>query len=379
MPKLSRRRFGALTAASALVTGALQGCSLPRGAAQGQQILASAAQDEGGTFAVYAVTRDLLPRVARWPMTGDGPRGPWISAGGGRSAALIKPGDRLELVVWDNSDSSLLTSNGTKAVPLSQIIVAPDGMIFVPYLDRVQVAGKTTEAARQMIQERLIALSPAAQVQLMMAPGPSNSVDIVGGVGRPGSYPLRDGRLTVLGLVAQAGGVLPELDQPVVRLVRGGRTHVTTVKRLYENPGLDTALQGGDQVIVDSDPRRFIALGAAGREQIIRFPTDEPTAIEAVAAVGGVNDLRGDPKAVLILREYGPRAVADGIRGPEAERVIFVIDLTTADGLFSAGRFAINPDDVVYVTESPLNAFRSITQTIGAVFGLGVQAARIND
>ena len=49
--------------------------------------------------------------------------------------------------------------------------------------------------------------------------------------------------------------------------------------------------------------------------------------------------------------------------------------MTTADGLFSAGRFRINPDDVIYVSESPLTAFNSIAGLIGSVFGLASQTS----
>ena len=368
MPGIGRRHLLAL-GAGAFVSG----CSLPRGAANGKAILSSAARDETSDYAVYHVTRAFMSSVAEWPMTGAGPHGSWISGGGGRSAVTIRAGDRLDLVVWDSEDTSLLTTPGSRQVPLSQLIVAPDGKIFVPYLDRVSVAGKTPEAARTEIQQKLTVIAPSAQVQLARSPGRGNSVDLVGGVTKPGSYPLTDGGLSVLNLIAMGGGVAPAMAHPLIRLTRGGKTYVTSLDRLYEHPDLDTIVQGGDQVIVLEDRRKFLALGAAGREQIVNFPTERPTALEAMASIGGVNDTRGDPKAVLILREYPVSAVSDGIHGPEAQRTIFVIDLTTADGLFSAARFRINPDDVIYVSESPLTAFNTISSLVGAVFGLAGQ------
>ena len=42
------------------------------------------------------------------------------------------------------------------------------------------------------------------------------------------------------------------------------------------------------------------------------------------------------------------------------QRVVFTLDLTSADGLFSAGNFQIMPDDLVYATESPIGAARTI-------------------
>lgn len=371
---LSTRRGFVLMGAGTL----LAGCSLPRGAVNGYALLASASdQATPGDYAIYQVTKPFLSVVADWPVTGAGPRGGWLSGGasGGTRVSTIKPGDVLDLTVWDNSETSLLASSGQKVVPLTKITVAPDGKIFVPYLDRVPVAGRTVETARAELQTQLTAIAPSAQVQLSFSAGRRNSVDAIGGVGSPGSYPLPDGGLTVLGLIATAGGVSPSLAQPIVRLVRGGNSYVTTLSRLYENPALDTGLQGGDQIIVVPESRTFVALGAAGKQQIVPFPDDPLNALTAIAAIGGVNASRGDPKAILILRQYARQSVRDGISGPGAERTIFVLDLTTADGLFSAGRFLVNPDDVIYVSESPVTTFQTIASLVGSVFGLTAQVS----
>lgn len=374
MTRFARR--GVLALGAGLLAS---GCSLPRGAAQQQQILTSIEEDTGGDYAVYPVTRDLLPRLAHWPMTGTGPRGGWISGGAARGDRRIAPGDRLDLVIWDNAETSLLTAGGQKAVPLSGVAVAQDGRIFVPYLDRVEVGGLTPEEARLRIQEGLVAIAPSAQVQLSLSSGRGNSVDLVAGVARPGTFDLTDGGMTVLSLIAQAGGPQSGLSRPLVRLTRDGRAYVTTLSRLYAEPGLDTGLRGGDKVMLEDDPRTFVALGAAGREQLVPFPADRPDALQALAGMGGVNDQRADPKAVLVLRDYPARAVGDGRTGPEAQRVIFVIDLTTADGLFSARHFTVNPDDVFYVSESPVTSLATITQIVGQVFGAGNQARNLTE
>jgi len=46
------------------------------------------------------------------------------------------------------------------------------------------------------------------------------------------------------------------------------------------------------------------------------------------------------------------------------------VDLTTADGLFSAGQFAVYPNDTVLVTESPIGNVRTVLSLIGSAFGL---------
>ena len=67
-----------------------------------------------------------------------------------------------------------------------------------------------------------------------------------------------------------------------------------------------------------------------------------------------MQDARANPKGVLVLRDYEPEALRGDGSGPGKERTIFAVDLTTADGLFSAGEFEIMDRDLVLVTESSL-------------------------
>ena len=113
------------------------------------------------------------------------------------------------------------------------------------------------------------------------------------------------------------------------------------------------------------------ALGASGAESQVEFPQERITALEALSLTGGLNDARADAKSVLVLRNYPAKALrtagsAEG-SGPDKQRVIFAIDLTSADGLFSAGQFYIQNKDVVVVAESPIGSAASV---IGLAAGL---------
>jgi polysaccharide export outer membrane protein len=364
------------TGAVLLLAVLLAGCaSLPRGAALKREVLVQpekAAQE----YALYPVTRALLPEIASWPRTGgDGGSWGWIQRSRGPATQVIAPGDKIDLTVWDSEENSLLTSAGQKVVQLNGAIVSPAGTIFVPYLDDIRVSGMTPDAARRELQRQMEAIIPSAQVQIALAAGRRNSVDLVGGVANPGSYPLPDRDFTVLGLISQGGGVPATLRNPVIRLVRDGRSYATSISNLYENPDLDTTLRGGDQVIVTEDKRYFLALGASGKEDTIYFTQDHITALDAVTLIGGISNSRADPEGILILREYPREAVRADSRGPSHTRVIFVLDLTAADGLFSAGRFQIMPGDLVLATESPLTAVQTVFGLVGSVFGLANTAS----
>ena len=169
------------------------------------------------------------------------------------------------------------------------------------------------------------------------------------------------------------------MRNPQVKLVRGGKNYQTSLSLLYDDPKLDVILRGGDKVIIEEDDRFFQALGSTGREDIIHFTKQQITALEAMSIVGGINDSRADPKGILILREYASTHVRSDGKGPSHTDVVFTVDLTSADGLFSAKRFYIQPDDVVLVTESPVTKAQTIFGLIGSAFGLVSSAQSLSN
>ena len=359
-----------------LITASLVACgTLPRGAAVEREITETA-DDPDTNIAVYPVTRAFLPSVKQWP--GTGARGyPWIGQSHGSSAQVIRGGDTLDILVWDSGENSLLTGSEQRVADLPKIRVSESGTIFVPYVGKVSVSGRTPDSARQMIQRKLEAIVPSAQVQLSMSEGRQNSIDLVGGVNNPGSVLMPDNDFSVLAAISAGGGVATGLENPQVKLVRGHEIYATSVSRLYENPKLDTRLLGGDKVIVEGDSRYFLSLGAAGREAQHPFNRDKISALDALAIIGGLNDTRADLKGILILREYPTSAVSAGTRGPRKNRVVFTLDLTSSDGLFSARNFFIHSGDLVLATESPLNNTRTILGMVGQTFGLLRTTGRI--
>ena len=322
------------------------------------------------------VTRALLPVYAEWPRVNDYHYS-WIKRQKQPANRIIAPGDTVSVVIWDNEENGLLTSATERSVSMPDLRVSSGGRIFLPYVDEVKISGMSPEHAREVIQEKYEAVTPAAQVQLSLVEGRAREVSLVGGVGSPGTFPLPDQDYTVLSLLSAGGGVDDGLENPQIRLHRSGKIYGTSVSRLYDTPSLDTTLRGGDKVIVQGDSRYFLSLGATGTEARHVFPKDHLTAIEAMSIIGGVSDTRADPKGILVLREYPAKYVDPLKAGPPNARMVFTIDLTTADGLFSAGQFRIQPGDLVYGTESPVTQARTIFGLIGSAFGVVNTAASL--
>lgn len=353
-----------------LVFLALAACSLPRGAALQSEIL-SESQEADAPFQLVEVTRASTEALSRWPATGWNGHYRWLQHTRAPEASLIQSGDSVTLFIWDSQPNSLLTTQAAKLVNLPPMQVSPSGTIFVPYVGEVLVRGLTRDAARKAVTKEVIAVVPDAQVQLSVEAGRRNTVDLVAGVASPGSYPLETRNTPILTLIAQGGGISPGLRHPLVRLQRGGQSYAVRAEALLSDPSRNVILRGGDQVLVVEDDRYFTALGATGAERLIHFEKETLSALDAMSVIGGLNDARANPQGVLILRDYPAKAVrADG-SGPGSPQVIFAIDLTSADGLFAARAFDINPGDTVLATESPVTAAQTVMSLIGSAFGLG--------
>lgn len=371
MQTLIFRMFGVVCCSALLVA-----CSLPRNA-PGQNEVIGAADKENAPFAVYPVTRAFLPRMENWPSTTRGYS--WVERARGPASSVIAAGDKIDLAVWDNNENSLVTSTDQKVAEVLGIEVSPQGTVYVPYVEEVYIAGQTPNEARKTIQTEIDAILPSAQVLLTQTAGQKNRVDLVGGVENPGNFPLPDRNFTVLGLLSAGGGVPPEMRNPQVRLHRGDNIYGASLDRLYENPRLDTTLRGGDKVIVEEDDRHFLSFGAAGKQEIIYFTKDKITASDAMSLIGGLKNARANPKGILVLREYPASAISSDGRGPAKQQAVFTVDLTTADGLFSARNFDINSGDLVLVSESPITSIQTVFNLFGTFVGVSNAAADFNN
>lgn len=373
----------------------LAGCgNLPRGAGLQREVLAHGSKasttTDAGTdagkadlaepteFAVEPITKDSLARYASWPEVG-GHHLAWVKRVNQPNNRIIAPGDTVTVTIWNTEDNSLLTPPGQRSVNLPPVRVSSTGQVFLPYIGQKKISGMSPEHARSEIEKAYAAVTPSAQVQLELSEGRANTASLVSGVGKPGSYPLRDQDVTLLDVLAEAGGVASDLINPQIRLQRGDHTYGIGLKRLTEDTALNTTLQGGDRVFVEEDTRYFLSLGAAGSKAQHHFPQEKVTALDALSIIGGLAAERANAQGILVLRSYPDAAVRKDGSGPRHMRTIFTLDLTTADGLFSAGAFQICPSDLIYVTESPLIDTRNVFSVIGSVFGIAVQADKLGN
>ena len=359
--------------------------TLPRGAGLQGEVLAHRNEtvkgsDVGGAeplpsqFAVEPITRDNLARYARWPVVGE-TSFPWVKRVDQPDGQIIAAGDMITITIWNTEENGLLGGPGQRVVNIPASQLTSTGQVYLPYIGPLKLSGMSPEHARGVVEQAYKKVVPSAQVQLNVTSGRQSTASIVDGVVHPGAFPLPDQDVTLLDLVAQSGGIIPSIVNPQVRLQRGSKTYSIAFNRVLTDTSLNTTLTGGDRIIIQPDERYFLSLGASGTRASHGFPREDVTALDALSIIGGLAAERANAQGILVLRSYPDKAVRSDGSGPRHMRTIFTLDLTSADGLFSAGQFQIRNGDLIYVTESPLIGTRNVFGVIGSIFGLARQGA----
>jgi polysaccharide export outer membrane protein len=150
--------------------------------------------------------------------------------------------DVIRVNVWKNADLS------------QTVTVGPDGFVSLPLLGDVHVAGMTANQLAQTLSSRLTTYVVSAQVTVSVVEIRSRQVYVMGQVGKPGGYSLI-APITVLQLIAQAGGLNTFANRKGIFVLRGTKGNVQRIKfnyisAIHSDSGQNIDLQPGDTVIV---------------------------------------------------------------------------------------------------------------------------------
>ncbi len=365
---------GARVLALAALVAAVGACGLPRSGPNKKEIFAGSVLKEGDAYVVTVNSR-VTRATSVMPAFGFGSN---FKNAGVVGSDTIAPGDVLALTVFENvKDDPLLGNTGQRVSLLDQVQVDGQGNIFVPYAGKIKAAGQSPDGLRQIITQKLDTQTPDPQVTVQRLAGDGQTVSVSGAVTGQGVYPIERPTRTLATMLAKAGGIAIEPAVAIVRVTRGGQTGKVWLEDLYANPGLDIALRGGDQIVVERDTRAFTALGATGTQNLIPFESQTLSAIEAIAQVGGLNTSLADPTGVFVFRNE-PAEIANAVLGRNDlsgdQRFVYVLDLTAPTGMFEARDFLVRDGDTVYVTEAP---FVQWQKTITAITGTASAASSV--
>jgi polysaccharide export outer membrane protein len=210
------------------------------------------------------------------------------------SNTRIGPRDVLEIkVVQDDKLNTRAT-------------VSEEGMITIPMLGKVAVAGLTAHEIELRLKAALEArLLKVADVSVDIVQYTSRPISVVGAVTRPGMIGT-GGSLTLIQALTQAGGLAPGYGKTlyILRTAPNGLTEQLPVDiddlLVNGNPDLNIPLAPNDLVNVPLEQPLVIYLFGEvmhpGKLEIRR--TQNPSLLQAIAAAGGPTDRAGSKATI---------------------------------------------------------------------------------
>jgi polysaccharide biosynthesis/export protein len=242
---------------------------------------------------------------------------------------LLGTGDMLRISVYSNPDLSLETR------------VDERGMISFPLIGDVKVAGLTVSNVEKKVAKLLESgnFVKQAQVNILVVQFQSKMVSVLGGVMKPGRYPLE--RATNLAdLLALVGGPTQDGSDLVTIINKAGKKEYSlfdVVGRGQDSKNI--ALEGGEIVYVQS--RDVTVMGEVNRPGKYALTGGVRTLSDFLSVAGGINPNGSHMITVTTLRE--------------GKKSRFEVDV---EKLFRTGNDATNIElesgDTVYVPRAPM-------------------------
>ena len=238
-------------------------------------------------------------------------------------------GDYVKVVVYGDAELTRETR------------VSEDGVLTMPLIGEVKVGGLTTIESEKRIAEQLKRGGYIAnpQVSVLVLEFMSKSVSVLGGVPKPGRYPVT--RPTdVKDILAEAGGLVPDASE-IITVVRGDKRSEYDLNEVIERRNVndqDVRLIGGETIYIST--RDVAVVGQVLRPGKYGIQGGTRKISDFVALAGGATENAGETLFFTSARSGTP-----------------VTQEINIDELFKSPSNALNkdllPGDVLYVPKAP--------------------------
>lgn len=223
-----------------------------------------------------------------------------------RPVLTLTAGDLVRIAVFQQPDLDL------------ELRVPDNGVIRFPLIGPVQASGQSTSALEEMIRQKLAAeYLQSPSVSVTVKEYVKRRVFIVGGVARPDGYELAPAaRMTVLQLVAAAGGLTDKAVRDAVQVIRRQPSGERMLMRLplgevearmaLGRGDADLELWPDDLVLVPISTRVAYVLGQVNRPGPVDLPPDRRFTVSmAVSFAGSFTKFASSSVQVLRRGEDG--------------------------------------------------------------------------
>lgn len=277
------------------------------------------------TLPIKPVTRTRLPYMTSWSYE-------------------IGVGDVLSIDVYDHPELTM-PAGPDRSASENGFRVQADGKFFYPHIGEIEAAGRSIEQVRSDLSQKLRLIIPEPQVVARIAEFKSQSVLVGGEVNNPNKQTLDTVPLTLFQAVNAAGGTTEEADLSRITVKRNGRTYRVDLNGFLRanyaqnNP----ILRAGDVVHVpELRTEQAYILGEVDDPSVVDLAKEPINLTQALASQGGLKEVRADARGVFVFRSVGQRTT------------VFQLETSSPEGWLLGTDFSLIPDDVVYVTRSPL-------------------------
>lgn len=284
-----------------------------------------------------------------------------------QSGYVIGAGDVIEVSVWEAPPAALFGSGAidprggpstTRVTALPEQMVNSNGSVNIPFAGQIMAAGRTPQQIEAEIIQRLKGKANQPQVLVRMIRNNTANVTVVGEVANSTRMPLTARGERLLDALAAAGGTRQPVNKMTLQLTRGTQVQALPLDTIIRDPRQNIVLQPGDVVTSLFQPLSFTALGATGKNEELNFEAQGISLAQALARVGGVQDMRADAQGVFIFRLESPAAL--DLQGktvattPEGKvPVIYRMNLRDPATFFVAQSFPMKDKDLLYVSNAP--------------------------
>ncbi|WP_404297285.1 polysaccharide export protein [Halomonas sp.] len=260
----------------------------------------------------------------------------------------IGSGDVLSIIVYDHPE---LTNPGGTERSAAEVgnRVQADGTFFYPYIGRVTAEGKTIDEIRQELTRRLASFITEPQIEVSVAAFNAKKVYLSGEVSEPKSLPITSIPLTLVDAISQVGSANPGADWHAVYLNRNGQQEQISLYALMRNGDMtqNRLLQPGDILHVPSAENQAVAvMGQVRLPGNISLGNERMSLTDALARSGGINETSASASGIFVIRSNDP--------GSAKLATVYQLDVRNAAAFTLGSRFALEPQDVVYVTTAPV-------------------------
>jgi len=292
---------------------------------------------------------------------------------------VVGAGDVLliNLYVVSADGSSGLTRIFPKGPALASennFLVNGDGTITIPYAGKVKIGGLPFVQVRKRVEQALSKYFLEPQLEMSVADFASSRALISGEVNEPMELTLTHKPLTVMDAIMKAKGVKPTADLASATITRanGVRENVDIGALIYKGEAHNNKmLYAGDTLTIPRNhANQIYVVGEVVEPKTLTMSAGNINLTEALGEVKGVNLDEGNASEIYVLREHV------GIEKDKRQLSIYHLDGGDPKNYVFASRFALNPQDVIYVGTQPVTDWaRFINQLLPIGFSALIQPA----